>query len=393
MADERFRLDWFAGASAQVELFSPEAEGTNEYQLKYTPPFRSTIRPPVEKRLLGRGELTPINEELDKLVATLDARAAAANAAQAPATPDNVAIDQMTLLGNILLDLVIPNYVQADLRSGRLFLEIGMDKDLLSYPWELMHNGDDFLCLKHAVGRFVNGAPLTTPMRDRPAARLGSPLDMLKILIISVPKPQDRPNLKYERLPQAEKETRAICDILSGIDGVNIETLIGRNATYSKVYNALTQHESLIVHFNGHAYFDDEHPYNSALVLFDRDITTGAIASFFSKKPPILCFVNACDTAKEAKSHVWKNRYDIFGLAKAFLSTDAYLLGSRWKINDKAAAGFAKQFYLSLIKEGKSLGTSILEARRACKDKAPDDEFAWASYVFYGDPRVYFRRL
>lgn len=392
MADERFRLDWFAGASAQVELFSPEAKGTNEYQLKYTPPFRSTIRPPLEKRLLGRGELTPINEELDKLVATLDARAAAANAAQAPATPDNVAIDQMTLLGNILLDLVIPNYVQADLRSGGLFLEIGMDKHLLKYPWELMHDGDDFLCLKHAVGRFVNGAPLTSPMQERPAARLGSALDMLKILIISVPKPQERPNLKYDRLPQAEKETEAICDTLSGIDGVNIiEPLIGKKATYNDVYLALKQHEPQIIHYNGHAYFDEEHAHNSALVLFDRDLTTGAIANFFSKKPPILCFVNACETAKEAKPR--KNRYDIFGLAEAFLSTDAYLLGSRWKINDKAAAGFAKQFYLSLIKEGKSLGTSILEARRACKDEAPDDEFAWASYVFYGDPRVCFRRL
>lgn len=394
MASKSFRVDWFAGPSAQVELLSPEAGGANQYQLKYTPPFRSTIRPPMEKVPLGPGELDPINDQLEKLAVTLDARAAVSgDMGPAVAASDNAAIRQMELLGNQLLDLVVPPYIQTDLRKGGLFLEIGVDKDLLDFPWELMHDGDDFLCMKHAVGRFVNGAPMGMPTTERPVARIGSSLDTLSILIISVPNPQDRGDLKYDPLPEAEKETKAICECLSSTDGVEIETLLGKDATFNEVYTALTQHEHQIVHFNGHAHCDKANPYASGLVLFDRDMTTGAVARFISKKPPVLCFVNACETAKTEGAKGWKSRYDIFGLAQAFLRTDAYLLGSRWKINDKAAEAFAGQFYHSLIIERKSLGTSICEARSVCKSEAPNDEFAWASYVLYGDPRVCFRRL
>jgi CHAT domain-containing protein len=390
MVAKCFCLDWFAGPSAQVELFSPGSRHANTYQLKYTPPFRAAIRPPMEERHLGPGELSPVNTELDRLVATLDARAAVSGtSAAAPAPANSAALQEMTLLGGLLLDLMIPEYVKPDLRGERLFLEIGVDKDLLDFPWELMHDGDDFLCLKHAVGRFVNGVPSGIPGSKRPVSRFGTKLDTLSILIISVPHPQDRDGRKYENLPQAEKETQAICDSLGNVENVKLETLIGKEATYNAVYLAL-KHEHQIVHFNGHAHLDSKQPHLSGLVLFDKDITTGPIANFLTKQPPILCFVNACETAKTGGVQGWKNRHNIFGLAQAFLSTDAYLLGTRWKINDEAAAEFASKFYLSLLVDRKPLGLSVREARAACKSKSPDDEFAWASYVFYGDPRVCF---
>ena len=391
MAAKRFFLDWFAGASAQIEIFSPGfKKRSNVYQLKYTPPFRSTIRPPVEEQPLGSKELDPVNKRLDELFSTLDRRTArSSKTKEAPAPVDRLPIDQMKTLGNLLLDLIFPPNIQADLQKGGLFLEIGMDEKLLKYPWELMHDEENFLCLKHSVGRFVNGASASIPMQQLPPVRLGSKLDTLKILIISVPQPQERPNIKYDKLFGAEEETKVINETLSGIDGVKLKLLNGKHATLDKVHAELKKGYH-IVHFNGHARFDDKNQRDSSLVLFDEDITTGAIARLYSRKPPLLCFINACETAKFGG---WENRYDIFGLAEAFLSTDAYLLGSRWEINDKSAAEFAKQFYKSLIKDGKSLGGSILKGRIASKDKVPNDEFGWASYVFYGDPRVCFRKL
>jgi CHAT domain-containing protein len=166
-----------------------------------------------------------------------------------------------------------------------------------------------------------------------------------------------------------------------------------REATYDNVWKALREGPYQIVHFNGHAKFDENNPHASALVLYDRNMTTKAVQTYVAKSPPILCFVNACETAKIAVSKGWKDRYNIFGLARAFLETGAYLLGSRWKVNDKAAAGFAKKFYLSLLKEGEPLGKAILEARKACKQESPLDELAWANYTLYGDPRVCFRKI
>lgn len=386
-----FCLDWHAGASAQVELFSPaRGRQTAVYQVKYTPPFRSTIRPPLEKRPLGPGELGEINQQLGHLVAALEASVKRGPDDTTGSQPgDTQVLDQMIDLGKQLLDLVIPNHIQPDLRTARLFLEIGMDEALLEYPWELMHDGENFICLKHFIGRFVN-AKTAIPPSLRPMNRLGSPLGKLLVLLISVPNPQPRDHETYIRLPHADAETQAIVKSLSGIEGVELHSLIGKKATYNEVWKALKTGSYHIVHFNGHALFNDRNPHLSSLILHDRSITTGPVISFFGSKPPILCFINGCETGRVS---AWKSRYNIFGLARAFLETGSYLLGSRWKLNDQAAAEFATRFYVSLIEEGKSLGNAILDARLACKESSPPDDFGWASYVFYGDPRVCFRRV
>ena len=46
-----YRLDWDAGAHAEVELFRPDSGSGNAsnrtFKMKYTPPFRGTYRPPA----------------------------------------------------------------------------------------------------------------------------------------------------------------------------------------------------------------------------------------------------------------------------------------------------------------------------------------------------------
>jgi len=393
MSEVRFKLDWHAGPSAQVEVFSPGTGGKGAYQLKYTPAFRSTIRPPVEELRLGPGELSPINDQLNQLVDTLDKARTATGSGPTTTQQQGDALDEMKMLGEQLHTLILPRTGYADIRRGGLFIEIGIDEALLSYPWELMHDGDDFLCLKHAIGRFVNSTLQTIPSMQQPTSYLGSTLDSLEILIISVPKPQPRPEgLEYDNLPEAEGETIAICEVLAGIEGINFEVLKGNKATYNEVFKKLNKNKYNIIHYNGHANFNEEKRYNSGLVLYDKDMTSGALSKYFAQSPPILCFINACETTRIPSVKGWKDRYDIFGLAEAFLATGSYLLGSRWKVNDKAAAGFAKTFYKSLLIEGEPLGRAILQARKICKEESPLDEFAWANYTLYGDPRVCFRK-
>jgi CHAT domain-containing protein len=383
----KFKLDWYAGASAQIEVLSPGA-GEITYKLKYTPPFHSTIRPPVEDTQLCPEVLNPFNQKMDKLITTLDTRAADRPAL--PPGPADAGFNDIEMLGQKLLTYVIPQSVQSDLIKGDLFLEFGMDEELLKYPWELMHDGQNFLCLKNSIGRFVNAVPVI-PNRQAPVSRLGSQLDKLSILLISVPNPQPRDNTVFESLPGAEAETQAICDVLAGLgDDIKLDILPGKKATENNVFNALKENTYDIVHYNGHAYFNEKKPYMSGLVLYDENLTTKQINSTITKSPPIFCFINACETTKAL---TWKERYNIFDLARAFLDTGTYLLGSRWKINDKAAAGFAKAFYTSLLVEGKPLGSSVMDARKRCKETESADDFAWASYILYGDPRICFRRV
>src|SRR5262245_23194322 len=142
-----FSMAWEQGATAQLELFTPEAEGGESlYQLKYTPPFRSTLRPPVEQRPLGRGQLDPINAQLEELVGGHQPTTSRSGGRAASTAAANDPTATMELVGSQLFDIVIPRHIGAELRNPGLFLEIGVDEGLLHYPWELMNDGQAFLC-------------------------------------------------------------------------------------------------------------------------------------------------------------------------------------------------------------------------------------------------------
>lgn len=380
-----YRVSWVAGPHAELELNSPKpGSGHGVYQVRYTSPFRSTLRPPPKNCNLGAAELEPLHEDLNRLVTFLDTRAAGVpGPAEAPAGDPIRAMEEIT---GILYNLTVPRYAQTELRQKDLFLDIGLDEALLAYPWELLHDGENFLCLKHNVGRFVNAAAPVYFETERPASPAHFP--KISVLLVSVPTPQRKEGV-YSYLPQAEAEAKAIAKTLTAYPAlVRVDPLCGPNATFNAVVQKLKSGQFQIVHFCGHAKFDDDDPRASSLVLHDRDMTTGVIATYFTPKPPVLCFVNGCETARTAQG---KDRLNVYGLAQTFLQTGAYLLGTRWKVSDTAAATFAAAFYEALIAKHVSLGEAVRKARIECRKAAPDD-FAWASYILYGDPRVCFRK-
>jgi CHAT domain-containing protein len=392
MTGDAFSVRWDEGATAQLELFSPDVEvQTAVYQLKYTPPFRSTLRPPVEKTPLGPGVLQPINDRLQaftaahQLAGTRSGGAAAAAAAAAPAPSP---LRSLELVGKQLFELVLPQHVKIELRTQELFLEIGIDEELLNYPWELMHDGRSFLCERHFVGRFVNVNSGRRSIPPQAGVKGEEEVDKLSVLLVSVPHPPPRNGMTYERLPEAEAETVAIMDTLAAAPDVEFSFLRGQDATFDAVFMALQERPYHIIHYNGHARFDAVNPHESGLVLHDMDMTTGPLVGFFGGRPPILSFINACESARAAE---WEKNYDVFSLARAFLETGSYLVGSRWKLTDTAADIFARTFYETLISERRALGRAMQRARAACREATLEGDFGWASYVLYGDPRVCFR--
>jgi CHAT domain-containing protein len=371
-----------------MEIFSPES-GTpgGTYRLKFTPPFRSTLRPPQRNLQMTSKTISNFRKDLGSLFDAANARAAGPVAANA----DQNIIKKIRNYGGQLYAYVAPRNVQDELNPKDLYLEIGIDEPLIELAWELLHDGSDFLCLKHRVARFVNMA------RESPQA--GSPPDPwtegpLSVLIVSVPIPQQRNGLQFGLLTSAQKETEAIVRIIDDLGpAAKKKTLIGPEATAEAVWEELFQGERYhIVHFSGHAYFDADNPSNSSLMLFDKDMDAAEIMAAFGKKPPVLSFMNGCETAAMPGADT-QNRLDVFSLARAFLDTGCYFIGNRWKVNDDAAATFAETFYRKLLLEEQPLGQVIRDARIECRTKLADDDFSWASYVYYGDPRLYFRKL
>jgi CHAT domain-containing protein len=387
-------LGWDAGATAEIELHMPSGEGT--FGLRYNSPYRSTFRSPIDALQVGPGALEQSRIRLQKLASSLQLVPGRGSGPAGSAPVE--ATKTLESIGRDLYD-VLPSYIQSDLKNP-LFIELAVDEEMLFFPWELMYDDERFLGHKHALGRCVNLKQPLMGQTSRPYG-FGGVLEDLKVLIVGVPRPQTEGPI--EELTAVEPEVQAITDTLTDI-GIEPTLLLGREADYETVRAELRK-EYHIIHFSGHATFDETTPSRSALLLFDAKLETGVIMSSFSRHPAILCFVNACEAARtpsetdpdggaedgDEPALRWESRYNSFGLARAFLETGSYLLGSRWRLEDEPARVFASTFYEAALRRGEPLGRAIATAREETARRSPADSCAWASYVYYGDPRVSFR--
>lgn len=402
-----YRLDWDAGPFAEIDVFLPDVSGIDvqnvDYQLRYTPPFRGTFRPRVRdlglttrdiKTIVGTGV-----DQLTRLVnsgpARRDASAGTGASVAARVAQTNKA---MQTLGRQLLSILEERRnILNDLRSG-MFLSIGMDEELLTYPWELMYDNDNYYCLKHKMGRVVN-SPGYDPPPPEGTDWWGNRLEDFRVLIIDVGRTEQKTNYRHPPLDQAKIEGDAIQKILGDERlGVQCVRLSDEEATLERVKNTLYEHSIAdkhfkIIHYCGHGAIDRANPSSSSLMLFDDPVTTRVIAKAFGESRPLLCFVNACESVDEMITD--PAQPSVYTIGRAFLQTGAYVLGSRWKINDLAARAFAERFYSALLVESEAVGEAVRLARLACREElkvsAPGD-LGWASYVYYGDPRIRFER-
>ena len=78
------------------------------------------------------------------------------------------------------------------------------------------------------------------------------------------------------------------------------------------------------------------------------------------------------------------------GLARAFLNTGVYSLAAG---GTSVIQGLQilRRLFIKRFRAERPIGKAVREARKACMSSEPDD-FAWASYVYYGDPRSVFAR-
>jgi CHAT domain-containing protein len=288
-------------------------------------------------------------------------------------------------IGTRLLTWVLSPSAKSDLSGQDLFLDIGIDNVLVDFPWELLHDDDEFLALKHFLGRFVNMRQL--PGNRAPAIFNAPDLGDLKVLVISAPAPRERDGVSFPRLRGARAETDAVFDLLSG---AGVEPHYLPDATYAAVDDALRQTYH-IIHFTGHA-------QGGELVLHDANMSVGELTATLGHRRCVFCFVNACQTAAgdtpptACDADGWAEEQRVFGLVRAFLQSGAYVLGTRWELPDQAGADFATTFYRELLGAGAPIGKAVTEARRQLKKNEPVD-WAWASYVYYGDPRLCFRKV
>jgi CHAT domain-containing protein len=197
-----------------------------------------------------------------------------------------------------------------------------------------------------------------------------------------------------EDLEGAEAEGARIQQLFKDVPGARLETLRGGAATRPALLSAFGSGQYDIVHYAGHAFFDEQTPERSGILCHGRVALTGADLAGLGNLPTLV-FFNACEAGRirgragdvRATARALQKRVERMGesvgFAEAFMRGGvANFLGTYWPVGDLAAKVFAETFYSGLTK-GLPLGEAIQTGRIAVKETGSKD---WADYVFYGNP-------
>jgi hypothetical protein len=291
-------------------------------------------------------------------------------------------VDTLTKLAKVsdLVTALMPDGVLApleELKSQRI--ELIHDAESSRLPWETiaLPKGGHPALLGGVSRRFVS---------DR-AAVMWPPKqgERLRVLMLIDP---------TEDLPGAVREADAILAKLAPNARINIRCLRHSEATKAGLTALLAEQPFDILHYSGHSGFNREDARFSGLLLHGEEFFTGADVLGLTQFPPVVIF-NSCEAARiRRRDPVLDNKipdkilkrdaaHGAISIAEAFLIAGVqHYIGTFWCVNDDAAALFGEVLYGHLA-DGKPMGFSVTEARKALADKKMPD---WANYIHYGNP-------
>ena len=221
-------------------------------------------------------------------------------------------------------------------------------------PWELLHDGEQFLGLSVDLGRRSVVNSHVTLGRDigpiRRALVVGDTLG---------------------DLPKAREEVERISGWLDD-QGIDCTVLLGAEATQLGVIRALAAEEDPydLFHFSGHV---SSAPEATGLMVHRRElIDNPTLRTLSGRGAPPVVFINGCASAAFTMS-----------VCKSFMLMGAKtVVGTRSAVDDESAARFAQDFY-GRLQQRLPAGAAMRESRAAL---AAQQDGSWAAFVLYGDP-------
>lgn len=265
---------------------------------------------------------------------------------------------------------LIPPRIQAALQNSTAdHLRLEIDERLIDLPWELIHDGGDFLCIRYGLGRLLMSDQEFLPARRRPRSAHDS-----RVLVVADP---------TSDLPAAKLEGRRVASLLRDRCNMHVDEYTTIGMTKKDFLLSLRTYD--LIHFAGHASHDPSSPDESCLVFADGEIPAFEIARFIATRSPAMVFLNACWSAEELRDP------DLYtpmmrGLGRTFLYAGvAAFIGYLVPVPDESATQFAIRVYEGVV-QGQSIGESLRRARIQCRNKNDPSDLTWCSAVLYGDP-------
>jgi class 3 adenylate cyclase len=231
-------------------------------------------------------------------------------------------------VGQVFYDELFTIGVKRKLQESKAaYLSLNLDDHLVHVPWELLHDGRQFLCQRFNMGRLVRTEQTVFSGRSRELAR---PLSML---ILADPAGD---------LEGAYKEGTQLRDMMDRDKGLINVFLRSGNITPGFLKEKIRNFD--FVHFAGHADYNPQSPEESGWRLTKGCLSAQDVIKMAGTAPmPVLVFSNACQSARTG---VWTLRQnfhsEIFGLANAFLLAGVkHYVGTFWEVLDEPSGRFA----------------------------------------------------
>ena len=291
----------------------------------------------------------------------------------------NFTIGRLDQFGHDLgMLLLAPEILTVLERYPQYHLVVVHDAPSSRIPWETLRAGSHFPAAEGGLSRRYMAGDLSIA-KWLESRRHGPTLDVL--LVVN----------PTEDLSGAEEEGQRIEQLFGKLtSAVRLHTLRGTEARKNALLERFGSGDYDVLHYAGHAFFDPANPARSGILCHGGTVLSGAELAGNGNLPSLV-FFNACEAGRLRRAAADKKNRQLdmdqritrsVGLAEAFLRGGvANYIGTYWPVGDAAAMRFSEAFYGELL-QGKPIGDSLLEGRKAVQALKSVD---WADYILYGN--------
>ncbi len=298
-------------------------------------------------------------------------------APEAQATRDPVALGT-ELFRAVFREEVYDKYLKSLGMAGQKGLRIRIDLDLKDppvrelarLPWELLHDGREFLNLSPntpivrylRVGKAPEPAPFDPPLR---------------VLVVAANPPGSEPlALEEERkiieasFPDAQRGAIK-----------RVEVTVIQEARQQQLFDELDKGAHHVLHYMGHGEFDTKTGLGCLLMMGEdgemEEVTSETLSKILLDSTIRLAFLNACKTGAAPA----QEQHDPFGGVAAALVQAGIpaVVAMQYPISDSAAVGFARTFY-DRIANGLPVDFAVSRARTGLDT---EDSTEWCTPVLF----------
>ena len=288
-------------------------------------------------------------------------------------------------LSHLLFERLFPSAIKRIYSGGRP-IQLTLDEQTASYPWELLEN--PFSETPEPIA--VNNSIVRQLRQDR-GDLIASPAGADGVLIVGDPKSDFPP------LPGARAEAERVHKLFEHDRSWSLSPALIEPSGL-EVQAALLLNKHRLIHLAGHGVCSFTPPQRpdgpvpeskTGMVLGPGSFLTADMIGQMSF-PPEFVFLNCCHLGRlphlDEFMVLRQQRHRLAAsLAVQFMRCGAKaVIAAGWEVEDAPAAAFAECFYKAML-EGEAFGDAVTAGRRAAYHLNPKSN-TWGAYQCYGDP-------